>query len=188
MGLPISRRRLREAVRILRHGGVVAYPTEAVYGLGCDPLDEDAVLRILALKERPVTKGVILIAANFAQLRPFVRPLPPAQMGPVIASWPGPHTWLLPASPDTPEWLTGDHDTLAVRVTAHPLAAALCRELGSPLVSTSANRTGRPPARSALQVHLRLGDAVDDILGGSVGGLDAPTPIRDARSGALVRG
>jgi len=188
MSLSVPYRRLREAVRILRHGGVVAYPTEAVYGLGCDPWDEAAVLRILALKRRPTSKGVILIAADFDQLLPFVEPLPPPLMAPVLASWPGPFTWLLPATPNTPPWLTGDHDTLAVRVTAHPVAAALCRAAGFPLVSTSANRAGRPPARSALQVHLRLREEVDDILNGPLGGLGRPTEIRDARTGALIRG
>ncbi|HEY5719640.1 MAG TPA: Sua5/YciO/YrdC/YwlC family protein, partial [Gammaproteobacteria bacterium] len=115
--------RLRAAARAVRRGGVIAYPTEAVYGLGCDPLDAVAVFELLELKGRPVGKGLILIAADFAHLRPFVDEVGPAAMAAVHASWPGPHTWLLPARAATPPWLSGDFDTLAVRVTAHPVAA-----------------------------------------------------------------
>jgi L-threonylcarbamoyladenylate synthase len=178
---------LREAVRRVQAGAVVAYPTEAVYGLGCDPLDADAVQRILAIKGRPVHKGLILIAADFAQLRSFVGELDVQRQAEVRATWPGPHTWLLPAAPHCPSWLTGRHDSLAVRVTAHPLAAALCRQAGMPLVSTSANRAGRRPARSALGVRRCCGAEVDYILHGPTGGLQRPTAIRDARSGALLR-
>lgn len=179
---------LREARRCFDRGGLIAYPTEAVYGLGCDPLNEAAVMRLLDLKQRPMAKGLILISADLQQLRPFVQWLPAEQMQPVLASWPGPHTWLLPAAPGVPEWLTGSHDSLAVRVTAHPVAAALCRACDSPLVSTSANRGKRRPLRSALQVRRAFHLGVDCVISGPVGGLMRPTPIRDARSGGIVRG
>ena len=180
--------RLREAARVLQAGGVVAYPTEAVFGLGCAPLDRVAVERILAIKKRPVSKGLILIAADFSQLRHFVRPVADAErMRAVMASWPGPNTWLLPAAPGCPTWLTGVHDTLAVRVTAHPLAAALCREAGLPLVSTSANQAGLPPARTVLQARLRCGPDVDLYLAGATGGQRQPTAIRSAVDGRVVR-
>jgi hypothetical protein len=120
---PFQQHRLRVAARVLANGGVVAYPTEAVYGLGCDPWDGMAVDRILRIKGRHRAKGLILIAADPAQLLPFVEPLPPGRMTEILATWPGPNTWLLPARPTTPAWLTGRFDTLAVRVTAHPLAA-----------------------------------------------------------------
>jgi L-threonylcarbamoyladenylate synthase len=178
---------LREAARRLQAGAVVAYPTEAVYGLGCDPLDAEAVQRILAIKGRPVHKGLILIAADFDQLQPFLGRLANAHLTAVQATWPGPHTWLLPAAPHCPTWLTGRHATLAVRVTAHPVAAALCRAAGMPLVSTSANRAGHPPARTALRVRRCCGAEVDYIVPGPTGGLRRPTAIRDARSGELVR-
>lgn len=178
--------RLRRAARALRDGVVLAYPTEAVYGLGCDPLNPDAVHRLLALKGRARHKGVILIAASVAQLRPFVAELDEAQWRRVTADWPGPVTWVLPAAPATPAWLTGGRDTIAVRVTAHPLAAALCRAAGMPLVSTSANVSGRPPARSSLQVRLRC-PGVDMILSGATGGLARPTEIRDLASGRQLR-
>ncbi len=176
----------REAVRRLRAGAVVAHPTEAVYGLACNPVDLDAVTRLLALKGRPAAKGFILIADHFDALLPFVAWSESALPETVRRSWPGPHTWLLPAAPGVPPWLTGDRPTLAVRITAHPVAAELCRRFGGPLVSTSANLSGRPPARTPLQVLERC-PGVDFLLHGATGGLDRPTPIRDARTGRLVR-
>jgi len=184
----MNRLRLRAAARVVKTGGLIAYPTEAVYGLGCDPRNEAAVRRLLALKRRPVHKGLILIAADFAQLAPFLQPLTPADRVYLAATWPGPYTWLLPARPDTPHWLRGRHETLAVRVTAHPLAAALCRACGHPLVSTSANFSGRPPTRSALAVRRQLGTTIDYLLPGPTGGAARPTEIRDLRSGRRVRG
>lgn len=180
--------RLRAAARVVRAGGLIAYPTEAVYGLGCNPRDERAVRRLLALKRRPMRKGLILIAADFAQLAPFLRPLSPTDLGLLTATWPGPHTWLIPTRPDTPRWLRGRHDTLAVRVTAHPLAAALCRACGHPLVSTSANLSGHPPARTTLAVRRQLGRNLDYILAGPTGGAAKPTIIQDLRTGRQVRG
>ena len=171
---------------MLKSGGILAYPTEAVFGLGCDPDNAWAVQRLLALKQRPVGKGLILIAADFAQLEPFVEPLEASVMSRIWPTWPGPVTWLLPARSVTPCWLTGRHDTLAVRVTAHLLAAALCRTAG-PLVSTSANRSNHPPARSALQVRLRLDGNFDDIVVGNCGGRAQPSTIRDGRTGEVIR-
>lgn len=180
--------RLRLAARLLRGGGIVAYPTEGVYGLGCDPLNPLAVQRVLQLKGRSARKGLILIAADYAQVRPFLRP-PGKQLSRRLRDdWPGPVTWVLPAAAAVPGWLTGGRDTLAVRVTSHLLAAALCRAFGRALVSTSANRSGGRPARSALDVRRLFGDAVDLILHGALGGLRGPTPIRDATSGRLLRG
>jgi len=179
--------RLREAARVLHGGGIVAYPTEAVYGLGCDPLNPEAVLRLLALKRRPVEKGVILIAAEPDQLDPYLGPLPPDLRERVLASWPGPVTWLLPVPESVPVWLRGRHDTLAVRVTVHPLAAALCRAFGGAIVSTSANLSDRPPARDPLTVRRIFGDRLDLILHGPLGGRERPTEIRDGRTDRTVR-
>jgi len=173
--------------RAIRQGGVVAYPTEGVYGLGCDPANQHAVLRILQIKERPIEKGLILIAADFMQLEPWVEALEPSLLNPVLDSWPGPVTWLLPARRDVPVWLRGAHPTLAVRVTDHPLTAALCREVGYPLVSTSANRSGQEPARSAEAVESTLGPQIDGILDGPVGSLSGPTEIRDGYTGRVIR-
>jgi L-threonylcarbamoyladenylate synthase len=184
---PFLRHRLRLAARVLANGGVVAYPTEAVYGLGCDPWDQAAVARILAIKGREQAKGLILIAADPIQVLPFVEPLPSASMTEILASWPGPNTWLLPARRTTPSCLTGRFDTLAVRVTAHPMAAGLCRAFGGAIVSTSANRAGRAPARSAFEVRRALDEAPDYIVTGPCGGAARPSTIRDGRTGRVLR-
>lgn len=178
---------LRQATHVIQLGGVIAYPTEAVFGLGCDPLNANAVLHLLALKHRPVAKGLVLIASDIEQLKPFMLPLKASQLHTLEASWPGPATWLVPANPNTPQWLKGNHDTIAVRVTAHPVAAALCRQLGHALVSTSANTSGTNPARTPLQVRRYFGQKLDKIIHGPVGSLTKPTTIRDLRSGRVVR-
>jgi len=174
-------------VRTLRAGGVVAYPTEAVYGLGCDPFNQRAVLRLLAIKGRAIDKGLILIAASLEQLQPLLLPRSAESMVPVLASWPGATTWLLPSRPQVPVWLTGGRDCIAVRVTAHPLAARLCERFGAPLVSSSANPSGRPPARTLLQARRAFGGQVDYFLSGATGGAARPSEIRDARDGRLLR-
>jgi L-threonylcarbamoyladenylate synthase len=166
----------------------VAYPTEAVFGLGCDPTNEQAIAKILELKQRDRAKGLILIASDVEQLAPYLEELTEEARHRVLASWPGPFTWLWPARETTSEWLRGDFNTQAVRVTAHPLVRQLCQAFGKPLVSTSANLSGQPPARTANQVREQLGDQVDYVLEGDVGPQASPTEIRDALSGELIRG
>ncbi|HFC53385.1 MAG TPA: tRNA threonylcarbamoyladenosine biosynthesis protein RimN [Gammaproteobacteria bacterium] len=178
---------LRRARRTLSQGGVVAYPTEAVYGLGCDPLDDDAVGRLLEMKGRPVHKGLILIAAEFSQLLPFIESPCADGLQLLRESWPGPVTWVVAARPELPFWLRGNHATVAVRVTGHPLAAALCRAFGGALVSTSANPAGLPPARSPLAVRRYFGEQVNQILHGATGGLRKPTEIRSLADGRVLR-
>ncbi|HDZ8833212.1 Sua5/YciO/YrdC/YwlC family protein [Aeromonas dhakensis] len=177
------------AVAALQHDGVIAYATEAVFGLGCDPDSEAAVQRLLAIKQRPVEKGLILIAAELAQLQDYIDldQLTSEQLARVEASWPGPFTWIMPARPDTPAWLTGQFDTLAVRVTAHPQVQALCRAFGKPLVSTSANLTGEEPARRLADIGELLASQLAYILPGEVGGQANPSEIKDARTGAVIR-
>lgn len=174
---------IQHAACILKQGGLVAYATEYCFGLGCDPFNRDAVLRLLRLKRRPVAKGLIILAANTGQLAPYVHEIPP----PVVASWPGPYTWLLPSLPGVPGWITGRHAKLAVRITAHAQAAALCRAAGMAIVSTSANYAGQIPTRRTREVVRRFGNQVDFILPGKVGNAPAPTPIRDAATGNLIR-
>ena len=182
-----SRFHIDRAARTVLAGGIVAYPTEAVYGLGCLPFDHDAVSRLIALKRRSARKGFLLIAAEFEQLD-YIVSLPRGPLREeVLASWPGPVTWALPARSRMPDWLTGGRDTVAVRVTNHPLASALCRRTGHALVSTSANLSGRKPIRSVLRLRHELGAFVDYILPGAVGGLSRPTAIRDGRTGASLR-
>jgi L-threonylcarbamoyladenylate synthase len=179
---------LHAAVRSLSHGGVIACPTETVYGLSCDPFSAGAVLRLLTLKQRGIEQGVVLIAGGFAQLEPLLLPLAGGVRRRVVTPARTPTTWLLPCRPDIPVWLRGLHDTLAVRITTHPLAQALCREWGGPLVSSSANLHGRKPACSALAVRKAFDDQLDFILHGSTSGTGAPSRIRDGISGKLLRG
>lgn len=180
---------IETAAAALRRGGVVAYPTEAVFGLGCDPHVESALTRLFALKRRPPQQGVLLIAADFAQIERYVAldRVPPDALARVRASWPGPNTWILPRSALVPDWIAGTHAGIALRVTAHEPAAALCRAFGGALVSTSANRHGEPPAKTTAELRTVFGDELDAIVDAPVGGLERPTAIRDAISGEFVR-
>lgn len=171
----------------MRRGGVIAYPTEAVFGLGCLPQDRAAVMRVLAIKHRSWRKGLLLIGADVAQLERFVALPPEPRRSEVLASWPGPVTWVLAARAGAPRWITGGRDSVAVRVTDHPLARELCLRVGQPIVSTSANRTRRPPFKRLLPLRRQLGAAVDYVLAGPLGGLERPTAIRDGRSGRVLR-
>ena len=176
------------AVAALRSGGVVAYPTEAVYGLGVDPHDRAAVARLFELKRRPPDQGVLLIAADFAQVEKYIDASTPATaLARARSTWPGPHTWVFPRSSAAPSWLTGAHAGIALRVSAHPLAAALCRAFAGALVSTSANRHGEAPARTAADVRSAFGDELAYILDGPIGELERPTPVHDAVTGAAIR-
>ncbi len=183
---------IQEAALVVRAGGVIAYPTEAVFGLGCDPRNEAALARIVSLKGRSQEMGFIIIAESFAQLRPFCQRVSEAVRETVFAHWPGPVTWVFPASVACSPLLTGGRNTIALRVTAHPVAAALCEACGMALVSTSANLSGQAPLRSAAAVaetfsesHHRGG--IDCVVAGEVGAEDRPTTIRDAISGRVIR-
>lgn len=178
-----------EAAAALHRGGVVAYPTEAVWGLGCDPFNEAAVARLLALKQRAVDKGLILIAGALDQFDGLLDwdALPTDRGEAVYASWPGPHTWSVPASGRVPHWITGAHDGVAVRVSAHPAVIALCAAFGGPLVSTSANPAGAAPPKALSDFDPALLAQLDGIVDGELGGLANPTEIRDARSGGVLR-
>lgn len=178
---------LEDAARIIAAGGIVAYPTEAVYGLGCNPADGAALERLVALKGRAPDKGFILIAAALEQLEPWLGEADAQSLARCTATWPGPATWVLPARPGLPPLLTGGRDSLAVRVTAHRQASALCRACGHALVSTSANVSGAAPARSVAELEAQFGDALPLVLAGELGGSPRPTPIRDARTGRALR-
>lgn len=182
----ISRYRLRLSAIHLRQGGILAYPTEAVFGLGCDPFNATAVEEVLSLKGRSAAKGFILIAADFTQIEPFLD-IPQDMLEKLLATWPGPVTWIVPARQNIPKWLRGKHDTLAVRVTAHPVASALCKAFGGAIVSTSANPSGMAPARTRMKARKYFKGAGLHFMPGQVGGQDKPTAIFDAKTGARLR-
>ena len=186
---------LVRAVATLRAGGVIAYPTEAVFGLGCDPRCDLALGRIAAIKRRRFTKGLILIGAEGAHLEPFVRPdwmdWVDRRLVRGIRPADPPVTWLVPARARAPGAVTGRRSgsgaRVAVRVTAHPIAAALCRGFGGAIVSTSANTAAAPPARSALEARRRLGRHLDLVVPGPTGGHLRPSAVRDAETGRTLR-
>lgn len=177
---------IREAARHLDAGGVIAYPTETVYGLGCDPYNGAAVLHLLALKQRSPGQGLVLVASDFSQLEPLLLPANNAVRKRVTARQHKPVSWVMPCRDTVPSWLRGNHDSLAVRITRHPSAAALCDAFGGPLVSTSANLHGKRPATGTLGVRLQFGDSLDYILNGPPG-TGTPSEIRDALSGKILR-
>lgn len=179
--------RLRYTANVAASGGIIAYPTEAVWGLGCDPDNPDAVLRLLRLKQRDWRKGLILVAATMAQFEPYLGALNAAQRQQLASTWPGPTTWLVPHSGGVAVGICGEHATLALRVSAHPVVSALCNLFGGPLVSTSANVGGLHPARDRFTVRRNFGDAVDAYAPGAVGEAQRPSEIRDLLSGDIIR-
>ena len=178
-----------DIIAILKNGGVIAYPTEAVFGLGCDPNHENALKKIHTLKSRPKGMGLIIIASHFEMLLPYIEldKITDDRLREIRASWPGPYTWVFPAKPGFSDWLYGKNQTLAVRITAHPLARLLCDTYGTPIVSTSANLHLLPPAKTTEEVFAYFGSQIDEIIPGRLGGLTKPTEIRDALTGKVIR-
>lgn len=176
---------------VFNAGGVIAYPTEACYGLGCDPNNRVAVENILRLKGRSVEKGLILIADQVARLDEYVRWPENGLMRDIQASWQAEAsratTWLLPVRTATPHWLSGEFETLAVRVTQHPVAKQLCAELGQALVSTSANPQGQAPALSAEAVYDYFNGSIELVVEGEIGQDPRPSRMIDAVSGNVIR-
>lgn len=170
----------------LRRGGIIAYPTESCYGLGCDPRNPRALKRLIRLKGRSAAKGLLLIADHFKRLKPFIRPLRAADLARMQRSWPGPVTWVVPASAACPPLLTGGRRSIAVRVTAHPGAARLCRSLGMALVSTSANKSGKKPAKTAAECRRIFGAQVRAIAG-RIGQRRRPSTLIDLATGNILR-
>ena len=177
---------LTRAADILLDGGVVAHALEGVWGLACDPFDAAAVARVLRIKRRPASKGLIVIAAAPGEFAGELGELSAATRDAVLASWPGAETWVVP-NRGFPAWITGGAPTVAIRVPAHGQARALAARFAGPLVSTSANLSGWPPARSELAVRRHFGQTVDFVLPGSVAGRSGPSRIRVAETGAELR-
>ncbi|MGF1722780.1 threonylcarbamoyl-AMP synthase [Vibrio kyushuensis] len=180
---------IEQVNQALQQGEVIAYPTEGVFGVGCDPDSPEAIQKLLELKQRPVEKGLILIAANYEQLLPYIdeSQLSAEQLMAVHATWPGPVTWIMPTSDKTSSWVSGQFDSIAVRVTDHPLVQELCLAFGKPITSTSANLTGLDPCMTSEEVEVQLGDKLFSILDGKTGGRDKPSEIRDAKTSKVLR-
>lgn len=185
--LSAQQHRIVHAATAMACGGVVAYPTEAVWGLGCDPFNARAVGEILRLKKRPADKGVILIAACIEQVEPFLTEITADQRPLLERTWPGPTTFLVPDNGVAPKWITGKFDTLAIRVSDHPTVQALCNAYGGAIVSTSANPASFPEARNRLKVRSYFGDQLADICIGEIGKEAKPSAIIDLASGKKLR-
>ena len=171
----------------MQAGGVVAYPTESVFGLGCDPWCETAAQRILTLKGRPAEMGLILIGSSVEHFA-RVSAIAPAELTPKLTEKGSrPTSWAIPAAADLPAWITGGRDTVVVRLVQHPVAEALCRGIDGPIVSTSANRTGVAPARTADEVRCAFSEGLDVLVDAPTGGVSAPSIIRDWRTGEWLR-
>ncbi len=177
---------VNQAVLYLQQGKTIAYPTEAVYGLGCDPFNEKAVADLFHVKQRPLEKGVILVAASVAQITEWVELDGASWQQQVLETWPGPVTWILPIKKPMPDWITGGRDTVAIRISSHPIVQALCKQFSGPIVSTSANISSQPPAKSCEQIIKVFDDKVY-CVDAELGGLDQPTQIRDARTAQVLR-
>ena len=183
---------LQQAIQVLRQGDVLAYPTEAVWGLGCDPRQQTAFEKILTLKQRPIEKGVILLSENIERVEPLLADLDIQIRQQILASWQQPlsnqraTTWLLPISIQIPAWIYGQHDRVAVRVTNHPLCQQLCQGFDDFIVSTSANPAGLTPATSSAQVDQYFPHQLN-VLEGKLGTSREPSRILDAITGQIIR-
>ncbi len=177
------------AVDTFLQGGIIAYPTEAVFGLGCDPDNETALKKLLEIKQRPKAKGLILLAGQFAQLEPYldVSVLSEQQLSQIKSRWPNGVTQVLPADPAISPFLTGNFRTIAVRVTDQQDVTALCAQTQKPIVSTSANLSGLQPATTWQTLDPNLSDKIDYVIKGSTLNYQQPSRIIDGLTGKVFR-
>lgn len=188
MKTPISSQTsIQYAVDILKQGGVIAYPTEAVFGLGCLAGNIQAIEKLLSLKQRSVNKGLILLAYEFSQFKSYIQPLDDKILKKLQSSWPGPNTWIVPAAEQTSTLIRGQFDSVAIRISAHPIVRALCRQTQSAIISTSANISNQSMTYNASQVREQFKDQLDYILEGAVGSSTKPSIIKDAISDKVLR-
>lgn len=180
---------MKNATKIFYQGGIIAYPTEAVFGLGCDPDNELAIHNLLAVKQRPTHKGLILLAANYSQLLPYIDDdlLSELQRQTILSRWPNAITQILPAKKDISPLLCGKFDSIAVRITDHEDVVSLCNQTNKPIVSTSANLAGEAPVKTWQEVEAQLGDKVDFIIRGKTSGLLKPSKIINGLTGNILR-
>ncbi len=180
-------KQLNQAVAVIKSGGIIAYPTEAVFGLGCDPFNQQAVLRLLSLKERPVEQGLILIASNVRQVLPLIRPQHANDLARALKTWPGHATWIFPKSNIVPSWVSGRYESIAIRVSKHPIVKQLCDELGHPLVSTSANISKQTDLDSIKSIQQTFDDKIGFYIDAPTGNETKASTIRDAHTQQTLR-
>jgi len=180
---------IKHAAEVFAQGGIIAYPTEAVFGLGCDPDNDLSVKNLLSIKQRPAHKGLILLAANYSQLQPYVDDAAINQecRQKILSRWPGAITQVLPANKNMSPLLCGGFDTIAVRITDHEDVIALCKKTNKAIVSTSANLAGEKPAITWQQVQQQLGNEIDFIVKGKTSGLLKPSKIINGLTGEVIR-
>ncbi|MCL1059539.1 threonylcarbamoyl-AMP synthase [Shewanella gelidimarina] len=178
-----------EVAELIEQGGIIAYPTEAVYGLGCDPDNDEAIHQLLQIKQRPWHKGLILVAGDYQQLLPYIdeSQLSVEQLAFVHSKWPGPFTFIMPIKPGLSKLLSGTFDSIAVRVTSHIGVKGLCAAINKPIVSTSANLSGQEPALSPIAVRQQFEGIIAGLVVGELGSQTAPSTIIDAKSGNIIR-
>lgn len=175
------------AISAIKQGGVITYPTEGIYGMGCDYRKQQSVMKVLALKQRPVSKGLILIASHIQQILPLIQPVKREHLARALKTWPGHNTWVFPTSQLTPQWITGDFNSLAIRVSNHPVVKSLCNQLGHAMVSTSANVSNQLTPDNCLKLQQLWQDQVDYYLDLPLGSATGPSSIRLAESGEAIR-
>lgn len=176
---------LSQIIGVLTAGGIIIYPTESVMGIGCDPFNETAVMTLLKIKQRDINKGMILLASDWQQLQPYIQHIDADRMAEIQAS--KNITWLFPKTEQVPDWVSGEFDSVAVRVSGHPLAKRICEQFGKPIISTSANLSDEPPTKDYHQLSFDLTQKVDAIIEADCGELTKPTQIRDAITDAVIR-
>ncbi len=176
-----------KACEVIRAGGLLVYPTESVYGIGCNPNNTTALKKLLNLKKRSPEKGFILVASDFSMFKDFVKPLPKDTLERIKKHWSEPVSWVVPAVDHCPKLLTGNRNTLAIRVSAYPFIQAMCKQLGHAITSTSANISGSDPITQVNGLIAEFANDVDYIVPLSLEKQNSPTPLFDALSGKRLR-
>lgn len=176
-----------EIISVIQSGGLIVYPTEAVYGIGCDYKQQESVNKLLSLKKRPVEKGLILVGSHVQQILPLIQPDDGNQLAKALKTWPGHFTWVFKASKSTPKWISGEHDSVAVRISKHPVIKRLCSQLNQPIVSTSANISGSAVINDMAQIKKIFSDRVDCYIDEPLGNHKGASQIRNAATGLIIR-
>jgi len=183
----LTEKHLKDAIKAVKFGDVIAYPTESVFGLGCDPFNQAAVIKLLTLKQRPIEQGLILIASNIRQVLPLIQPQEPNDLARALKTWPGHHTWVFPQSKLVPNWITGHYNKVAIRLSNHPVVIQLCNHLNHAMVSSSANISKQGVLNSIKDIKTIFGDKIGAYVDAPIGNEKKPSTIRDAHTLKIIR-